>query len=154
MKTLDTLKKLGCCAITILLFLLTNASFAQTLTTDKSDYAPGTTCTLTGSGFAAGEEVSLQVLHADGTPDTGEDHDAWPITAGDDGGFTATWHVCTDDCVGALLRATADQASGAHAEVLFTDNFALDFSQAENGIISDNFPIDWINGILNAVHST
>ncbi|TCZ64776.1 hypothetical protein [Flaviaesturariibacter aridisoli] len=53
----------------LFLFLLLSAFvpvFAQpTLTTDLPDYPPGATVTLTGSGFAPGESVQLQVLHND-----------------------------------------------------------------------------------------
>src|SRR6266536_1208897 len=111
--------------ITIALFLmLASASFlqAQTLTSDQADYAPGTTATLTGSGFQAGETVVLQVLHYDGTSNGGEDHQPWEVIADENGNFTTTWHVCEDDCVGSLLKATADgQTSGLHAETTFTD---------------------------------
>ncbi len=56
-----------------------HSAFAQTatqptLTSDKPDYAPGTTATFTGSGFQPGEQVKLIVLHYDGTSDGGADH--------------------------------------------------------------------------------
>ncbi len=104
--------------------MLASASFlqAQTLTSDQADYSPGTTATLTGSGFQAGETVVVQVLHYDGTSDGGEDHQPWEVIADENGNFTTTWHVCEDDCVGSLLKATADgQTSGLHAETTFTD---------------------------------
>jgi len=40
---------------------------AAEVTADQLDYSPGTTAIITGSGFAPGETVVLQVLHADGT---------------------------------------------------------------------------------------
>src|SRR5438552_1958434 len=92
-----------------------------TLTTDQSDYAPGTTATITGSGFQPSEPVTLQVLHADGTPSTGADHEPWLVTADRNGNFQTTWHVCTDDCVGSTLLLSASGSSGDSAEVLFTD---------------------------------
>jgi len=114
----------------LLLLTCTGIVWAQetatpTLTTDKADYKPGETATLTGSGFQAGETVTLQVLHADhqpGDPITGEDHDPWQVTADENGGFVTTWHVCEDDCLGETLIATADgQTSARHAEIYFTD---------------------------------
>lgn len=94
-----------------------------TLVSDQADYAPGTTATLTGTGFQTNEMVTMQVLHYDGTSDGGEDHQPWEITADALGNFVTTWHVCEDDCVGSTLRATADgQSSGLHAEAVFTDN--------------------------------
>ena len=90
--------------------------------TDQADYAPGATAHIRGQEFQAGETVSLQVLHADGTPATGADHEPWSVTADLLGGFQTTWHVCEDDCVGSTLRLTATgQTSGKTAEALFTD---------------------------------
>ena len=96
--------------------------WAATLTSDKSDYQPGELATLTGSGFQAGGQVKLQVLHADGTPSTGPAHDPWYVVADESGNFVTTWTVCATDCPGSLLTASADgQSSGLHAEVSFTD---------------------------------
>src|SRR5439155_3138784 len=39
------------------------------------DYHPNSTALITGTGFAAGEAVQLQVLHTDGTPSPG--HAPW-----------------------------------------------------------------------------
>src|SRR5436190_12587827 len=66
--------------------------------TDKSDYLPGSTANITGLGFQPGETVALQVLHADGRPSDGEDHEPWPVVADESGAFQSTWHVCEDDC--------------------------------------------------------
>lgn len=107
-----------------LTMLMAGTALGQTLTSDKIDYQPGETATLTGTGFQPEEVVTLQVLHADEIPSTGEDHDTWTVVADASGSFTTTWHVCEDDCVGSLLRAIADGASGSHAEVTFTDNHA------------------------------
>src|SRR6266478_3797448 len=57
-----------------------------TVTTDQSDYPPGGTVYITGTGFAPGETVTNQVLHI---PDTGDNntstaHDPWTVTAGAD----------------------------------------------------------------------
>ncbi len=120
--TLSSAKK----ATILLLLFFASISFVQaqepTLTSDSVDYQPGSTATLTGSGFQAFEPVQLQVLHADGTPDTGAEHQPWIVTADADGNFTTTWHVCEDDCVGSLLEATADgQTSMLHTVTFFGD---------------------------------
>ena len=109
------------CTLFVALSLLTlGTAFGQTLTSDKPDYSPGEIATLTGSGFAAGEEVRVQVLHED-IPNTGPGHDPWFVTADADGNFGTAWTV-VDDAAGSTLRATADGVtSGAHAEVTFTD---------------------------------
>ena len=105
------------------LFLASLASAQASLASDKPDYAPGETAVLTGAGFEPYETVTMQVLHADGTPSTGEDHEPWDVQADDVGGFVTTWHVCEDDCIGALLVANADgQSSLLHAECYFTDD--------------------------------
>jgi hypothetical protein len=91
--------------------------------TDHSDYPPGATARINGFGFATGETVILQVLHADGNPSTGEEHEPWSVTADMDGAFESSWPVCTDDCVGATLALTAaGQSSGLQALFEFTDS--------------------------------
>src|SRR5688572_22805631 len=87
---------------------------AVALFTDKPDYAPGDVVLLTGQGFGAGETIKLQVLHTDGTANTGAAHEPWLVVdggAGDldgsaDGNFRTTWLV-TDASLGATLEATA-----------------------------------------------
>src|SRR5947207_2622357 len=61
------------------------AAGAATISTDKKDYFLGSTAIITGSGFAAGESVQVQVLHADDRVDTNADHEPWLVTA-DPGG--------------------------------------------------------------------
>src|ERR1051325_11687487 len=116
------------------LLLWTQTAAAATVTTDKADYPPGATAYITASGFQVGETVSFQVLHADGTPSDGEDHQPWYVTDGGledldgvvDGNIKTTWHVCEDDCVGSLLELTATgQTSGFVATTQFADAEAL-----------------------------
>ncbi|HUR28444.1 MAG TPA: hypothetical protein VM509_09675, partial [Planctomycetota bacterium] len=95
-------------------------AWSQTLTTDKEDYQPGETCVFTGTGFAPGEMVTMLVMHVDGSASTGTAHDPWFVDADQDGNFMALWE-CLEDCRGATLLGTADQASGAHAQVEYTD---------------------------------
>jgi uncharacterized repeat protein (TIGR01451 family) len=90
--------------------------------TDQADYPPGSTAYIIGSGFLPKETVSLQVLHADGTPSDGADHEPWSVRADSRGEFASSWHVCEDDCLGALLELTAvGQRSGRIAQAQFTD---------------------------------
>src|ERR1039458_9565898 len=98
-------------------------SYSQTLTTDNSDYSPGSTVYLTGTGFGANETVTLQVTHNPTCCDdvSNPDHWAWDITADGSGNFDASW-ACNEDELGASLIATANgQTSGAYAQALFTD---------------------------------
>lgn len=90
--------------------------------TDQADYPPGATANIVGRDFQAGETVWLQVTHADGTPDSGADHEPWAVLAGTDGAFQSAWHVCEDDCLGATMLLTATgQSSRLVAQMQFTD---------------------------------
>src|SRR5262245_3003339 len=97
--------------------------------TNKPDYLPGETVTITGTGFQPGETVNLQVLHTDGTLNTGPAHAPWQVTdggAGDpdgraDGTIQTTW-VVDDDSLGSTLQVTATGlSSGETAQADFTD---------------------------------
>src|SRR5262245_30192713 len=54
-----------------------------TVGTDLPDYEFGSTALITGSGFAANEPVTLQVLHATGTAGSNDDpqNQPWQVTA-------------------------------------------------------------------------
>ena len=100
--------------------------------TSKSDYSPGSTASISGTGFQPGETVGLVVNHADGTPSTGAEHQPWSVVANQAGSFQSQWHVCEDDCVGSTLLVTAvGQTSGFIAKFLFTDSTGfIVFSQS------------------------
>ncbi|MCJ1884352.1 hypothetical protein LNN38_05765 [Pseudomonas sp. LA21] len=117
---------------------------SPTVTTDQQDYPPGSTATITASGFAAGSTLRFQVQHASGagadgiwgTPDdvivitSGAGHDPWYVTDGgpDDldgqanGSVTTSWYVNPDDSAGATFLLTAAAADGAVATASFTDS--------------------------------
>ncbi|HJQ22880.1 MAG TPA: HYR domain-containing protein [Blastocatellia bacterium] len=98
-------------------FVLMSSSTAS-VTTDKTDYAPGETVTITGSGWQAGETVSL-VLHRETSehPDT-----RLSATADEDGNFTNQEFAPDQDDFGVTLTLTATgQASGYTAQTTFTD---------------------------------
>src|SRR5437868_4685651 len=146
------------CKAFLFMLLLSTGIFvsanAQTLTTDQFGYIPGQTAYLTGTGFQAGETVTLQVVNANGSPNS---NDApWNVTTDANGNFSASWVVPTDSSsLDELLLATADgQSSALHAECTFVDaSFAtIDFQQAANQS-HPTVPIDWINGILNPNNS-
>src|SRR6266496_3696574 len=65
------------------------AQSAAWVTTDASDYPPGSTVYITGAGFAPGETVTCQVLHSPtGSDDlTSPAHQPWTVTADADGNF-------------------------------------------------------------------
>ena len=104
---------------------------AANIWTDHLDYAPGATAQITGSGFAAGEPVQLQVLHTDQVPNTGSGHTPWIVTDGGsgdldgrmDGSLQTTWYVNPDDSLGASFQLTASGLnSGEVATTAFTDD--------------------------------
>ena len=114
--------------------------------TGLADYAPGATAQVSGSGFALGETVELQVLHIDGTPNTGGGHEPWQVTdggAGDldgqiDGNFQTTWYVNPDDSAGATFQLTATGLfSGQSAHTNFTDGFLTNLV-INSGAINEN----------------
>src|SRR5207249_8322477 len=94
-------------------------SGAPAIWTDQADYAAGSTAVIAGSGFLPAESIVVQVLHADGTSDSGEDHQPWTAMADADGHFKTEWRVC----VGLLFRVTAiGQQSSLTAQATFTDS--------------------------------
>src|SRR5687768_14246779 len=55
---------------------------SATVATDLADYRPGATAHVFASDFAIGEAVQFQVLHNDGTPNTGNGHLPWTVVDG------------------------------------------------------------------------
>lgn len=95
-----------------------------TIVTDQTDYAFGTTALISGSGFAAEEEVQLQVTHADGTAGSNADpqNQPWQVQADAEGSLNTSWFVNDPDAVGATYILTATGlASGLIAATQFTD---------------------------------
>jgi len=81
--------------------------------TDKEDYSPGETVTISGSGFNANAEITITIVQPNGTVDT--------ITANsnDNGSFTAYYEINNDDPVG-LYTVTATDGTNT-ASTTFTD---------------------------------
>jgi hypothetical protein len=100
-------------------------SQSATITTDQADYPPGSTVIITGTGFRAGETVTLQVIHYNtiGDNDTSAAHQPFTTIADANGNVSSTWIVPLDqDELGATLLLTADgQSSKLHADWTFTD---------------------------------
>src|SRR5437588_6950243 len=122
---------------------------ATNISTDQKDYWLGSTAIISGKGFTAGENVQVQVLHADGRVDTNADHYPWLVTADASGTFTTSWCVCDTDNEGSTLIVTAmGLASGLQASTTFTDS-GVDFSQYINGNYGTNDSA-WVGGAINA----
>ena len=108
-------------------------AYAQaTVTTDQSDYPPGSTVNITGSGFAPGETVQLQVLNVTDPTDTGPEHDPWTVTADTNGNFTATWYVTSDEANMTLQLTATGLTSGLVAQTTFMDSIGVPASIGQN----------------------
>jgi hypothetical protein len=98
--------------------------------TDKADYAPGETVTITGSGWQANETVKL-TLHMDPLRDADTELTA---TADGNGNFTNTDFAPGQYDVGVRFVLTAiGQASGRRAQTTFTDGNKVTFSTTAGG---------------------
>jgi len=80
---------------------------AASISIDQPTYVAGEPVTITGRGFAAGEIVTVQVTHADGTTESGMGHEPTTIVVGVDGTFQTTWAIAAADVAGPQLVATA-----------------------------------------------
>src|ERR1041385_1761397 len=110
------------CLLTVIFFASVSITgYAQTITTDAADYAPGSTATFTGSGWMANEAVTVTIQNL--TTPICYNGLCCPhyMTADANGNFTLTWTVC--QCNGDSLLATATgQTSNIVATVNFTDS--------------------------------
>jgi len=101
------------------------AQSGPTVATDKSDYAPGETVQISGSGWYPNQTVTLQVAHTTGAIEGGEGHEPFNVTSDDNGNISATWFVDADDSLGSSFLVTADchpdGMDAQHADCLFTD---------------------------------
>ena len=92
---------------------------AQTIVTDKADYAPGEIVTVTGTGWLAGETVLL-VFHSE--PNTYGDITYFTF-ADENGNFTNSSFAPDISDIGATITVTATgQTSGLTAQTTFTDS--------------------------------
>ncbi len=99
------------------------------VTTDKGDYAPGQTATISAGGFAIGETVALQVVHDDGSDASNPAHQPWLVQdggAGDldglaNGQIQTTWAVGTSERNATLDLTAVGTTSHLTAATTFTD---------------------------------
>jgi hypothetical protein len=117
---------IGFSVLLVLALLLARAHTASaasspsgaTITSDKQDYQPGATVTLTGAGWAANEAVHIHVSDSDGTTWS---FDSNPDPAADgSGGFT--YQFSLPSTVIAFYTATATGATSGTATTAFTDS--------------------------------
>lgn len=100
---------------------LNGAAITAYVNTDQADYAPGSTVFITGGGFDPGENVSVQVVHADGSGTNDPVHQPWTVVADTNGTFQTFWNVGNDH-LGASLQVLAYRdASEPAAQTGFVD---------------------------------
>ncbi len=100
------------------------------LATDRLDYTPGSTVTITGANFQPGESVTVQVLRDGVDPTAGVGHSPWTVLVGVDGSFQTTWALPYDNALGELLIVNANgDVSGLSAQTSFSNgNTYLEFT--------------------------
>lgn len=140
---------------------LSNVLNSPTIATDKTDYPIGATVVITGTGWQAGEVVTLQVT--DDLSPTDPNHEAhapWTVIADANGNVSTTWTV-DQDADGLVLTLTATGTISGTVSTTFTDaNPSANLDQCAN----DQFPSpssdgcdtdasQWVNGNLGASKS-
>jgi len=123
--------------IAVVLSFIGGTAFSQSVTTDQSDYAPGSTAIITGSGFQSGETVELQVLNLTDPSDTGDEHEPWQVVADADGNFQSTWYVTADEGGQTLQLTATGLSSGSSAQATFTDAVTVTAATGGTGILAD-----------------
>src|SRR5690348_12842325 len=101
------LARLGALLALLAVTVFACAQTTPTVTTDKTDYAPGETAQISGSGWYPNQTITLQVTHSTGAIEGGEGHQPFEATSDADGNFTASWFVDTDDSLGSSFLLTA-----------------------------------------------
>lgn len=104
-----------------LLMLVAQAGIAQTVTTDKLDYAPGETVYITGTHFQPYEEILLTIVHIEpNMPEFDHEHVSTTVAADSSGYFEAEWFVNIQE-LNTTLLLMAEGDMGSYAETVFTD---------------------------------
>ena len=140
----------------------TGATGTPTVTTNASDYAPGSTAEITATGFAAGDDIKFTLQVVDPTTHavlrTGQ---VWDVLdgSGADGDHTANGTVLTDLFVNlsyanTTLKLTAtDTKTGQTASTIFTDaSTGANLNDWADGKAPDAVTSadSWTNGNLNS----
>jgi hypothetical protein len=140
--------------LSMLIILGSADAFAQTLTTDNTDYPPLSNAVFTGDGFGANETVILRVKNLTQPCNTtygDSSYLPWTVLADETGHFETSWTVC--NCPGDSLKLKATgQSSGLYAEAFFTDGVPPPVSLATLGsAYTQNFNSLSLTGTLNTV---
>jgi hypothetical protein len=115
----------------ILAFLSSGSLLAQTLVSDKDDYAPGETAYLTGAGFLENEMIDLSISIDDPASGYHVSDYEWTQFATDANGSFVAQYVVPEEAADMFLTATAmGLASGRIAIATFTDHPPSNFTAA------------------------
>jgi len=111
-------------------------SCTGTVTTDLTDYQPGQTVIMSGSGWLPGEQISLN-LHRDSNdpPDT-----QLVATADENGDWTNSEYLVQDFDVNVTFVLTATGESGCVAQTTFTDAGVFNYSPSPPTTTSRTIP--------------
>ncbi len=108
-----------------------------TVKTDQADYAPGTTVTITGSGWQPGETVTLTLVESP-LIDT---HGPFPVTADASGNISNSSFVTDSHDFNVKFTLTA-VGSASQAQTTFTDagtdTVTLNFSGSTSGTVTSS----------------
>lgn len=110
---------------------------AQSITSNLTEEDNSSAVTLFGSGFAANENISLQVKHIDNIPGTGIS--SWFVTTDGSGAFQTTRIIPTkpnEDIADFIISAQA-RISGTSAQI-FLDGITPNSIKAGKAIVSNN----------------
>jgi hypothetical protein len=114
----------------------TTSSSSATVTTDETDYAPGETVIISGTGWLAGETVELR-LHRDEQDPSADT--LLSALADENGEIQNSEYVCQESDLGVTFLLTATgQTSGYVAQTTFTDarNWVLTFAGTGTGSVT------------------
>src|SRR5262245_35791504 len=90
------------------------AAGTAAVTVDPSAHVAGEPVTITGHDFVAGESVTVQVTHADGTAEPGMGHAPSTLTVSPDGTFQTSWTSSAEDLLGThFVVVVSGDVSGA-----------------------------------------
>lgn len=96
-----------------------------TIRTDRTSYVAGEPVTIFGTGFTPGESVMLEVVHRDGTTETGMGHEPWWVYADANGNIQTSWAINARDSAGVDLTINAAGSSGSNAQTAFSRTAAI-----------------------------
>ncbi|MCM2271759.1 MAG: hypothetical protein NDJ18_04300, partial [candidate division Zixibacteria bacterium] len=127
-----------------------NSQASAWVKADSQVYPAGSQVGIGGGNFNAGETITLQVVHADGSPSTG--YSPWTVTSFSDGSFRSSWELPTVETSGEVLQINASgSSSGLYAQSSFMAAPSLNLDQLHNGTMSSS--PEWANGNINTTNS-